>query len=728
MVLRTFALGLMLALVSVAPCRAATNSWCFHFFAIDTVDCKDARLTALHDQIDQTYDKALAQLKGKKRAALNRLQDSWVVNRASQCGMSAIELVTEARVRQVRRCLIENYEAHLAKISESLNAPDHDPEPPNAANTADAGQALPSHAVSATAGGGYSPDLAGGRKFWEEQIFQCQVGADTYPSKQDDAYDPKRRYDPNVPKNVWLADYVSDKNCDDGDMTFFSALLCASGDDRGCTGVALGQDTATGRWWRSKGRIGTEPSDGTASFSTEAGLGVLLYMVKTGKQEKFDPWLNYLANAPRGGPFPRYCPHSECVFKIIDCPLFVTVASRFNKTSEALSLCNPLQFLNLPKSLEIKEDLKKVLKQLIDVAARFEALRARISDDAAKALGLPALSNLLPAPAQTLQSNAQPLLDAIDASLERLASPAIAEAAARFAQEIALVNAVVDSLDPKGFKVSLDGKFVYEGNGWRIEDGVITVTGHLDYNDNGEHIVAVELFLLRLLGYSGRQLAQASNFAYQRDGYNPFFDYLANDRPRMLQMLVGPSGKCPTFDKPSTKRYQWFPERGEGPQPHGGPAWVESMYWDCIFLANLYERPVTAALSRPPGDDPFAYLLRALAEFHHFMDDLNAKIGDVQGWVTKMEDALRPDVKYCQTHPTNDLCKLVPPSVTSFCQQNPTNDICAFKDGPKSYCDQNPNNEVCKWTSGGAPGNFPGLPSPSIIPGLGGGGVLGLPL
>lgn len=724
MVLRAFTLGLALTFLSVVPSLAASNSWCFRFFAVDTLDCKDARLSALHNQIEQTYNKALAGKLGKQRSALIRTQESWVVNRAGHCGISAVELITDARIRQVRRCLIDNYEAHLAKLSESLSYTAQEPDTSSTGDPTALDPGSAKHGMSVTSAD-YSPDLAGGRRFWEEQVYNCKSGDDTYPSKRDEYYDPKLRYERNKPKHAWQHLYISE--CDDGDMTFFNALLCASGDDRGCTGVAIGQDLSTGRWWRAKGRIGTEPTDGTASFSTEAGLGVLLYMVKTGDKDRFNAWLKYLSGEPRGGPFPRYCPHSECVFKIVDCPLFVTVASRLDKTAEAVSLCDPLQALKLPKLFQFKEDFKKELKQLADTAARFEALRAKMADDTAKALGLMPLGALMPTPAQTLQRNAQSLLDAIDSALQRIAGPSIAEAAARFAQEIVLVNSVVDSVDPKGFAVDVDGKFTYVGNGWRIEDGAVTMTGQFNYNDNGEHIAAVEVFLLRLLGYSGRQLAQASNFAYQRDGFNPFFDYLVNDRARMLQMLVGPSGKCPTFDKPSTRRFQWFPERGEGPQPAGGPAWFQSMYWDCIFLANLYERKITVALSRPPGEDPFSLLARALSDFHHFMDELSAKIADIQRSVTKMEDALRPDVEFCKAHSTNDLCKLLPPSVSTFCKQNPTNDVCAFKDGPKSFCDQNPNNEVCKWTGGGGPGNMPGLPGLGVVPNLGSGNLPGLP-
>jgi hypothetical protein len=214
------------------------------------------------------------------------------------------------------------------------------------------------------------------RRFWEEQVFNCKVGSDLYPSKKDEKkYDPKRRYNPAIPRHDWEQDYVSGDNCDDGDMAFFNGLLCAAGDARGCSGVALAQDT-NGRWWRSKGKINEQETAGHAGFSTEAGLGVLLYMVKTGDKDRFVPWLQYIAGLARGygGPLPRYCPHSECVFKIIDCPLFITVASRFEETSTALSICDPLRFLHLPTPDQILKELENGLKELIAVAARFEAL------------------------------------------------------------------------------------------------------------------------------------------------------------------------------------------------------------------------------------------------------------------------------------------------------------------------------------------------------------------
>jgi hypothetical protein len=93
--------------------------------------------------------------------------------------------------------------------------------------------------------------------------------------------------------------------------------------------------------------------------------------------------------------------------------------------------------------------------------------------------------------------------------------------------------------------------------------------------------------------------------------------------------------KCPSFESPSKKRFQWFLERGEEPQgDNGQPAWTESMYWDCLFLSDLYQTPVTSALSNGPSDlDPFADLARAIQDVQRFLNDLANQANAVQSWV-----------------------------------------------------------------------------------------------
>jgi hypothetical protein len=74
--------------------------------------------------------------------------------------------------------------------------------------------------------------------------------------------------------------------------------------------------------------------------------------------------------------------------------------------------------------------------------------------------------------------------------------------------------------------------------------------------------------------------------------------------PRLLQIVLD---KCPSPERPSEKRFRWFPERGEDLQKDNNKvAWAASMHWDCIFLSELYGKPVVADLSRQNSPfDPF---------------------------------------------------------------------------------------------------------------------------
>jgi hypothetical protein len=105
------------------------------------------------------------------------------------------------------------------------------------------------------------------------------------------------------------------------------------------------------------------------------------------------------------------------------------------------------------------------------------------------------------------------------------------------------------------------GKISFSSKGVSIDGANVSVSGSVNYNPNGEHIAAVEVFLLRNLGYQSDELTKAAAIIYERDKDNPFFEYLANGRtPRMLQLILN---KCPSLDQPSVSRFQSFPERGE---------------------------------------------------------------------------------------------------------------------------------------------------------------------
>jgi hypothetical protein len=116
-------------------------------------------------------------------------------------------------------------------------------------------------------------DLAASVAYWESRAFFCTDNGLRFPSKESRSSDP----------------------CDDGDMTLFNGLLCASGDARGCDAVQRAQG-ADGRWWRSPRRIGWEAPDHDVSFSPDQALGVLLYVVSTGDAASFSKWLSWIEN------------------------------------------------------------------------------------------------------------------------------------------------------------------------------------------------------------------------------------------------------------------------------------------------------------------------------------------------------------------------------------------------------------------------------------------------
>lgn len=148
------------------------------------------------------------------------------------------------------------------------------------------------------------------RHFWEASAFFCPTTGQPFPSKE-------------------LLGNPAD--CDDGDMTLFNGLLCASGDERGCSAVALAQGP-DGRWWRSPRRIGWEAPEHDVSFSPDQSLGVLLYVMEHRDSDRFSRWLNWLENnracmieladhcLQRG--WLRFCrddPDKRCTLRPADC-------------------------------------------------------------------------------------------------------------------------------------------------------------------------------------------------------------------------------------------------------------------------------------------------------------------------------------------------------------------------------------------------------------------------
>ncbi len=104
-----------------------------------------------------------------------------------------------------------------------------------------------------------------------------------------------------------------------GDSVLFNALLCYSGERRGCAAVRASQGP-DGRWWRSPFHVGWEdPRPGAnrqTSFSRDHTLGVLLYLALTQDAQAASRWLDWMDD--HRGPLGqlRVCPDPK---EVTDC-------------------------------------------------------------------------------------------------------------------------------------------------------------------------------------------------------------------------------------------------------------------------------------------------------------------------------------------------------------------------------------------------------------------------
>ncbi|WP_201413893.1 hypothetical protein [Mesorhizobium sp. J8] len=101
-------------------------------------------------------------------------------------------------------------------------------------------------------------------------------------------------------------------------------------------------------------------------------------------------------------------------------------------------------------------------------------------------------------------------------------------------------------------------------------------------NDPGypQHLVGVDILLARKLGVDPSKVNQAAAILTARTNDNPFFQYLNVGATAGVRAAV--LSTCPAPERPSGNRFQWTWERVARPD-----AWVDSMYWECIFLGDL---------------------------------------------------------------------------------------------------------------------------------------------
>jgi hypothetical protein len=324
---------------------------------------------------------------------------------------------------------------------------------------------------------------------WRERALLCKSDMRLFPSKS--------AVDPN--------------DCDDGDMTLFNGLLCASGEKLGCDGVA--HSFRSGRWWRSPRKIGivAQNANQDSSFTPDQALGVLHYVVHTRDTVKFNAWVSWINNNRQ-----RFDPNQ-----------LGTVLRRANITISPLALA-ALGFAMAqlpPHPVYCTDDFKlsctlrhgdciaiskteDFLKQKGDVCAGYFSIDKFIEN--AKSLGVPV--------------------------------PELSSLAASYFNEA-------------NFPL---------------------------------HLAAVQIFLFQKSSAEDPVILHeaARHLAEDREPENPFFQYLAGNKSRALELTLK---ECPTRGKPSLPPTPSNPQQWSWERPDGEKAWLHSMYWDCIFMANLLQ-------------------------------------------------------------------------------------------------------------------------------------------
>lgn len=94
------------------------------------------------------------------------------------------------------------------------------------------------------------------------------------------------------------------------------------------------------------------------------------------------------------------------------------------------------------------------------------------------------------------------------------------------------------------------------------------------------HLAAVDIFILSKIDPGSDAVKYGALILALRDPENPFFLYLDKKPKADIEALL--LRICPSRAQPSTRRFQWSWERPSSDKP-----WLESMYWDCIFMGKL---------------------------------------------------------------------------------------------------------------------------------------------
>lgn len=316
--------------------------------------------------------------------------------------------------------------------------------------------------------------------------------------------------------------------CNDGDGVIFNGVLCVSGDDRGCDAVQRSQGP-NGQFWRSPRKVGGALLGGETGFSPDHVLGVWAYVAQKRNGAAFRNWIDWIDGQPR----PRVCEDDKCTFVPSDCPMLDVLALL---VLESNKVCDPQH------------------KVMVAANKLVGDLQRNFDDAIARLYKIPGSDILRPV--------VEPLKLSFNSSLE------IARKANEKAEELRIQAAT--------YARALSG----------APSLIVAINALVNEPGPPQWDAAVEILLLKkFIGRNMPGFNDAASILALKQPQNPFFEYVAHGpTDRMLNQILS---KCPAQENdPPHARFQWSWERVDDEQP---PPWKQTMYWDCLAVANLYK-------------------------------------------------------------------------------------------------------------------------------------------
>jgi hypothetical protein len=334
------------------------------------------------------------------------------------------------------------------------------------------------------------------------------------------------------------------------------------------------------------------------------------------------------------GIWPRYCTDNKCDFNVSDCPMLDRLAVYLK---EGNSLCNLHP----------------------DISASSAVARLQDTFD-----GTVRIIESLPG-ARVFAAQTDGLKNAIAAALNE-------------------VRKAAEKLDDVREKIE-----TFARASTHAADFIAFVGSYVNKSGAARQDVAYSVYLLKKYGgFTTPDAANAAEVVAKKERDNAFFEYVAHGpTQRMLsQILSDNPNRCPS--QASDKlwphlRTQWIWEREDRETEPGKPQpWEQTMYWDCLFAANLYKSGPIRGFNLPalPG---YGDLSREAEQ------QLQATIDGVNTLLATL-DELRLKITNTLLHP--DQCLKNPAScvpVPDKCVQNPAS--CLPKPPPTpDKCVQDP--------------------------------------